>query len=707
MTAETAPPVLVRVPPLWALAVRSAPLLAAATAWRDCATAADRAAADLTDPPRARPTTPTRGPAPDRPGHLAADGARADGTGEPGHRGAAGSPRADATGEAVHHELIEDGPERAGAPAAIRIPAPGAAGGPREGGADEEWRGQDATAFAARSRHLADRLTVFARTVRRTASALEDLAAHTASTERHLDESLARVTAVVPHHVAPERIMFAVTGRAPERLVRAAVAEAEALRADLDAAARTAVTALDAATDALRWLAEPSTGVVGADLVEPRALHAPGLTVVRTGTADDTVTVTVENGQVVVRADDRAIAVLDPARDHGRIVLRTGAGDDRVNVDPAVPLPVTVLAGAGADLVDGGDVLVGGAGRDTLLAGRHDSLLLGGGARDYLQGDSGDDLLDGGDGDDTVYGLDGGDTLRGGTGHDHLDGGRGADDLRGEADPDTLAPGEGADMASGGSATDLGYLDSTDTTGGPRTQTGPGSGPSLDGSSDVEKVHRRTEPVEGDPGERIRIEGSPRFQARVESDLDLLRGSPLGREMLAELDRAVAGQATGRHVSGWWPGLAPPVPEPGVLTIHELPPGTDNAYASVEDGRHVVGYDTSFDGLGGTVAGGDATPVAVLYHEFAHVWDHAHGYGYPYGHHADDVMWDGTQMVPVPAAERVAVGLPVDDDGDPTTADRLDPRHPYALTENALRAELGERPRVSYGDTAAASVTSP
>ena len=46
-------------------------------------------------------------------------------------------------------------------------------------------------------------------------------------------------------------------------------------------------------------------------------------------------------------------------------------------------------------------------------------------------------------------------------------------------------------------------------------------------------------------------------------------------------------------------------------------------------------------------------------------------------------------MVPVPERERVAVGLPIDDDGDPTTPERLDPRHPYPLTENALRDELG------------------
>ncbi|GHJ44742.1 hypothetical protein Cs7R123_20840 [Catellatospora sp. TT07R-123] len=673
----TAAPTLVEVPALWTLDTRPGPLLAAAAGWRACADAADRAATGLTGHDPARSSTRTSGPGPDRAGHRGAmpgDGAEPTRSPEPGAVPGGGSTRSTEPGVVPGGV----GPTRSAEPGA---PHPA-----------EDWTGRDATAFAQRSAHLADRLTVVGRIARRAAAALDELAARTASTERHLDESLARVRAAVPHRAGPEQVVFAVAGPAPRRLVGAAVAEAGALRADLAAATRTAVAALDAAAAALRWLAEPPTTATGPELVEAQVLHAPGLTVVRTGKADDTLAVTVEDGRVMVRADGRAVAVLDPA--DGRIVLRTGAGDDRTHVDPGVPVPVTVLAGAGADLVDGGDVLVGGDGRDTLLAGARDAVLLGGGSRDYLQGDTGDDLLDGGDGDDTAYGLDGDDTLRGGTGHDHLDGGRGDDDLRGEADPDTLAPGAGADTAAGGTAADLAYLDAADTTAGPA----------------VEQVHHRVDQAPDEPGGRIRVEGSARFQARVESDLDLLRASPLGQGMLAELDRGLAAWEPSGVLGGQgaWPWLAPPAdPAAGVLTIRELPPGTDNAYAAVEDGRHTVGYDTSFDGLGGTVAGGDATPVAVLYHEFAHVWDHLHGYAYPHGHHADDVMWDGTRMVPVPAAERVAVGLPVDDDGDPTTPDRLDPRHPYPLTENALRAELGERSRVSYGDTAAASVTSP
>ena len=45
--------------------------------------------------------------------------------------------------------------------------------------------------------------------------------------------------------------------------------------------------------------------------------------------------------------------------------------------------------------------------------------------------------------------------------------------------------------------------------------------------------------------------------------------------------------------------------------------------------------------------------------------------------------------------ERVAVGLPIDHDDDPSTPERLDPDMPYAYTENALREEWAwpRRPR--------------
>ena len=46
--------------------------------------------------------------------------------------------------------------------------------------------------------------------------------------------------------------------------------------------------------------------------------------------------------------------------------------------------------------------------------------------------------------------------------------------------------------------------------------------------------------------------------------------------------------------------------------------------------------------------------------------------------------------------ERTAVGLPIDHDGDPSTPNIRDPKHPYGQTENALREELGVDQRPAY-----------
>jgi len=78
----------------------------------------------------------------------------------------------------------------------------------------------------------------------------------------------------------------------------------------------------------------------------------------------------------------------------------------------------------------------------------------------------------------------------------------------------------------------------------------------------------------------------------------------------------------------------------------------------------------------------DGPPITVLYHELAHVYDYEHGT-------VAEGIYIGADNPEVDNAERVAVGLPIDDDQNAATPDRLDPRHPYDYTENALRDEIG------------------
>ncbi|GAA1612959.1 hypothetical protein GCM10009679_16250 [Saccharothrix algeriensis] len=558
------------------------------------------------------------------------------------------------------------------------------------------WHGADADAYDAGRLLLMDLAGTARALATRAADTLETLARRIDGIQRHLDESLARLAAMVPHQGGPDRPLFAVTGPAQARRVHAALAEATALRGDLESAGEDAAAELAAITAAWEALAERGRPLPAMPAPEPTGAAAvvtgAGLTLVDTGAGDDGVRVTTDPaGGTVVRVGAATVAVVGD----GRLVLRTGAGRDTVEVDAAVRLPVTVLAGAGDDRIIGGDLLHGAGGRDALLGRDGDDLLLGGDDRDYLDGGAGDDHLDGGDGDDTAYGLDGADLLRGGDGGDHLSGGRGGDVLLGGTGDDTLTGGAGRDLLDGAAGTDRAYRDATD----PVDPTGPAdpavsadpAGPAVSGRSGdageaagaAEFAHLAPATV---PGGRLLIEGSAEFAARVASDLDLLRASPTGRRLLAELDAALAAG------DGWLPGDGP-----DSVTIRELGAGSGNGFAGTDgdDDRFVIAYEPGFDSLAG-----DAPPVVVLFHELGHAWAHLTGNGVPGAYTGDDVMWDGRSWVPVPAAERAVTGLPVDDDGDPTTPERLAPRHPYPLTENALRDELGIVRRDRYGSPA-------
>jgi uncharacterized delta-60 repeat protein len=93
-----------------------------------------------------------------------------------------------------------------------------------------------------------------------------------------------------------------------------------------------------------------------------------------------------------------------------------GDGDDRILGSDEAD---TLYGESGNDRIDGlaaDDLLVGGAGRDTIL---------GGYGNDRIYGDADPDRLYGDDGNDTLDGAHGSDILNGGNGEDHLNGGTG------------------------------------------------------------------------------------------------------------------------------------------------------------------------------------------------------------------------------------------------------------------------------------------
>jgi hypothetical protein len=100
----------------------------------------------------------------------------------------------------------------------------------------------------------------------------------------------------------------------------------------------------------------------------------------------------------------------------------------------------------------------------------------------------------------------------------------------------------------------------------------------------------------------------------------------------------------------------------------------------------VIGYNPTWDDL---PRDQPAPPAVVLYHELAHIYDHFHAT-------MAAGTYEGADNQGVPNRERVAVGLPIDHDGDRSTLTALDPEHPYALTENGLRDEFGLPRRSRY-----------
>ena len=306
----------------------------------------------------------------------------------------------------------------------------------------------------------------------------------------------------------------------------------------------------------------------------------------------------------------------------------------------------------------------------------------GGDGRDYLDAGAGDDHLRGGRGDDTLYGLSGvdhlqgdddADYLEGGTGTDHLDGGTGNDALSGGRDDDTLRGGTGDDHVYTGHGRD-------DTDGGAGHDTTYGQAEDL--SRGVEQAVRVDV---SEAGSYIKIEGSPDFVERVQADLDMLRASPRGQMMLGTLEQS---HEDSKH---WFH-------DGNGLTIRETAVENSFAFDGERTFRHdhpSVEYNPSID----TVWNGP--PVAIFYHELAHVYDYELDTtveGRYNGQSGTDQMPDGDQMVSVPNRERQAVGLPIDHDGDPHTPNQVDVNHPIEYTENGLRRELGIDDRPRYGE---------
>jgi hypothetical protein len=420
-------------------------------------------------------------------------------------------------------------------------------------------------------------------------------------------------------------------------------------------------------------------------------MHVNGRVVVDTGDGDDQVTVVNVPGgvQITVNGVTRVLTGADAAN----VILRLGGGNDTIEVGTDVEVRFTI-EGQGDD-----DRLEGGAGDDTIR---------GGDGRDYIDGFSGDDELDGGLGHDVVYGGDGADALAGGDGRDHLEGGAGDDTVTGGLHDDIVSGGDGADRLDGQGGDDVIYTGQGDDR--VTDHHGSNTAHGQPGVDDVDRVMGRdtttvlTVDLTGLPGDSaIRIEGTPRFQQRMLQDLNMLRSSSAGREMLLALDDI---HEDTKAIAADWPVLGGIAYQGDTIVLREYP-GTDNSRSSydaagfdlwrwneIQQSRAITEmYPSTLPDPAtrpaGEIAWQEVPPVVVLFHEMAHQYD----FGY-------ETAIDGQTPEPngpVNTLERQAVGLPVDHDDDPTTAPVVDPDHPITYTENGLRREMGLPDRTTYG----------
>ncbi len=357
--------------------------------------------------------------------------------------------------------------------------------------------------------------------------------------------------------------------------------------------------------------------------------------------------------------------------------LRTGDGNDTIIAAPNVTVNLVIDAGAGDDFIRtgmGDDRIFGGEGNDTIevIGGRND-----------IDGGRGDDEITALDGDNIIFGGQGDNVIRGGAGFNFIDGGNGTSEIHG---------GSGHNILSGGSGDTEFHLDAN---GRNHVYTGLGDD-TVHGAGDNDVVYAEVGDVinastgarptvvnvEIDPraGRTVEVTGSQQFVDRIGAEMDFLRSSPAGAQMLGEFDAAAANK--GNRV-----------------TIQELA-NEQNGYAQTfgraeitngqagPGGNVTISYNPSFH------MDAFPSPTVVLYHEMSHAYNGVTGTFQP-----GTYVGSGPDSGRVPNAERQAVGLetsapPFDFDGDPSTPPTSS--NPIHLTENGLRRELGLPDRPSY-----------
>jgi Ca2+-binding RTX toxin-like protein len=545
------------------------------------------------------------------------------------------------------------------------------------------WTGEAAETFDAHRRKLVADLEDTAGQARSVATALGKTAGSIGAAQGHLTDEWGRVIGVPFTYDSPRHLLFSPRTVDESKVVLGSIEACGQIRQDLDRQLAADVSDYWKARSEFQriaavWLSQAS-GAQDPFTLPPEAtatgiIYDGNRVFVNTGPGDDDVRISVDPRTGLQIVTINGIAYGFPAG--ADIVVRAGQGNDSLTVAPGTNLHVTLIGGVGDDQIHGGsgdDTLLGLSGQDRLYGSGGDDRVSAGADRDYVDGGAGNDILTAGLGDDTVYGLAGNDALDGGEGQDYLEGATGNDTVAGGAGNDIISGGRDDDTLRGGAGDDKIYAG----LGHDVSDGGRGADTVFGEKGDVSTGAEQNVTVEiKDPGTFIKVEGSAEFRERVEADLDMMRSSPRGSAMLAALDQGHADTE-----GGWGPFHH----DGDSLTIKEYnnPDQPNNSTATHSGRSNVIAYNPHLDNIPlGNSTTVDGPPSVVLYHEMAHVYDYM-----------NDTLAPGDYQGPdnpgVHNREREAAGLPLDDG-------KIYPEHPYDLTENGLRDEMGAPHREAY-----------
>lgn len=563
------------------------------------------------------------------------------------------------------------------------------------------WKGEASDSYDRHHQRLNRDLNGFADLTGNVAGRLDDIAGRLEQAQRTLDGLLGQAQQVCPADINAQSVTFHPPSPAVASQIAGFAAAADQERAAAEGDVRRDLDVFGPLVDQFAalgatWAAQ-ARGEVDGFLVP--AETGKNMTVVKdgnkvfvdTGSGDDRVLVTVDpkTGKVGVVVNGKSTIFPKGTE----LTLHTGSGNDTVYMPAEDNGSVTVVAGSGDDAVStggGGDTILSGSGNDNIDAGGGDDWVSGGAGNDYLYGSDGNDTMFGGAGTDTVIGGGGDDFLHGGSDSDFVNGAGGNDVVAGGSGDDAVAGGSGDDRIFGGAGNDALYSgqgsDTLDVGTGTNQAYADGANTPLPvlGHDTVLGPNAAAQTVNiainGDSGNFIRFEpaagGQPDFQARGQEELDFLRSSPHGQQMLAALDALHRDHGAS-------------------LTISEVQGGenigADPGPATSGPAQDVITWDPSF--IGDNVHLPVLPPAVVLQHEMGHVYDFGNGTDAP----GNTVEMGPDGPMTIPNTEREVVGLPVDADGNPATPPQLWPGHPTALTENALREEIHAAMRTKYG----------